>query len=197
MKTVICDLDDVLWNLVDAWISWYNLYNPQIDIIYKDKDDITDWDIEKCVNPKDKKFFWNILNNSFFWKHIVHFTSKETYDSLRELNDNPNIKLYIATASCPQNATMKLMPFLSYFDFIDSKQVIIIQDKDLLNGDIFIDDSPHNLKKYIEKGGKCYCINKAWNKNIEESENCKKMDKFELVAEDILNNINLSNSYSN
>jgi len=183
MITVICDIDDVLWELVDAWIDYYNKYNKDRDTL--SKDDVTDWDIVKCTKPKNTKFFWEILNLESFYDFIYKYIKPHTYDTLKRLNDCPNVKLYFATSTYYTNATVKIQYFLHFFNFIASKQVITIHDKYLLNGDIFIEDSPVNLKRVIEIGGKCYCVNKPWNTNIKENKNCCKEDEFKTIVDKI------------
>jgi 5'(3')-deoxyribonucleotidase len=65
--TIITDLDDVLWNLVEHWIYYYKMFMKGYDYLaynahdkYLDKSMLTSWDITSCLKPTDTDMFWNV-----------------------------------------------------------------------------------------------------------------------------------------
>lgn len=172
--TVMVDLDDVLWNLVEHWIDMYKHHRAMSFkwCILDDAHDealnssmVTSWDIESCLEPTDKKLFWSVLDTKGFWDTIT--ANLETIYALKAINDNPNIDLIICTDTYYKSATAKLTRFFELFPFIEPRQVICMKEKWRLDADIVIDDKPETLEKFMLKQNPPVAImkiNKPWNK---------------------------------
>lgn len=178
---IFCDLDDVLWEFFPCWCSYYNLKtNENIK-----PEDFKEWDINKCDKIKYKDKFNEILHQDDLWDYVYHNQDKdkigENYKWLKKLNDHKEIDLYITTATFYRN-TNKLDLFLQYFDFIDPKQLILIRDKWILDGEVIIDDNEEVIYQCQQKFMKTYKINKPWNGNFTPTG----VDSFVHAAEDIL-----------
>lgn len=172
--TIITDLDDCIWNLVDDWIGEYQkqrMYQFKWGILDDEHDKslnksmVTSWDIESCLNPTNKDMFWNCLNNDDFWKDMtVH---PATIKALEAINSHPNIDLIICTDTYYKSATTKLTRFFELFPFIEPSQVICMKEKWRLDCDVLIDDKPETLEKFILKGDLSPMftikINQPWN----------------------------------
>lgn len=171
--TVMIDLDDVLWNLVEHWIDMYKHHRAMSFkwCILDDAHDealnssmVTSWDIESCLEPNDKKLFWSVLDTKGFWDTIT--ANLETIHALKAINDNPNIDLIICTDTYYKSATAKLTRFFELFPFIEPRQVICMKEKWRLDADIVIDDKPETLEKFMLKQNPPVAImkiNKPWN----------------------------------
>lgn len=172
--TVMIDLDDVLWNLVEHWIDMYKHHRAMSFkwCILDDAHDkalnpsmVTSWDIESCLEPTDKKLFWSVLDTKGFWDTIT--TNLETIYALKTINDNPNIDLIICTDTYYKSTTAKLTRFFKLFPFIEPSQVICMKEKWRLNCDVLIEDKPETLEKFILKGDLSPMftikINQPWN----------------------------------
>lgn len=172
--TIMIDLDDVLWNLVEHWIDVYKHHRAMSFkwCILDDAHDkalspsmVTSWDIESCLEPTDKKLFWSVLDTKGFWDTIT--TNLETINALKTINDNPNIDLIICTDTYYKSATAKFTRFFELFPFIKPSQVICMKEKWRLNCDVLIEDKPETLEKFILKGDLSPMftikINQPWN----------------------------------
>ena len=173
--TVMCDIDDVLWGMVEHWISDYKKVlqvNDDLDALQDyeahDKhlsiDQVTSWDIINCLNPSKPNIFWQILDTKRFWDTID--TDNEVKQALKAVNDNKNIDLIICTDTYYKSATPKLTRFFELFPFIEPSQVICMKEKWRLNADIVIDDKPETLEKFMLKPNPptfIIKINKPWN----------------------------------
>lgn len=170
--TIITDLDDVLWNLVEHWIYYYKMFMKGYDYLaynahdkYLDKSMLTSWDITSCLKPTDTDMFWNVLGNSAFWRDMT--SDPKTINALKTINDNPNIDLIICTDTYYKSATAKLTRFFELFPFIEPSQVICMKEKWRLNCDVLIEDKPETLEKFILKGDSSPMftikINQPWN----------------------------------
>ncbi len=172
--TIMVDLDDCIWNLVDNWIEEYKrqrAYQFKWRILDDEHDKslnksmVTSWDIESCLKPTNRELFWNCLDNDDFWKNMtVH---PATIKALETINNHPNIDLIICTDTSYKIATAKLTRFFELFPFINPKQVICMKEKWRLNCDVLIEDKPETLEKFILKGDSSPMftikINQPWN----------------------------------
>lgn len=172
--TVMVDLDDCIWNLVDNWIEEYKrqrAYQFKWCILDDEHDKslnksmVTSWDIESCLKPTNRELFWNCIDSVDFWKNmIVDFT---TINALKTINDHPNIDLIICTDTYYKNTTAKLTRFFELFPFIEPSQVICMKEKWRLDCDVLIEDKPETLEKFILKGDLSPMftikINQPWN----------------------------------
>ncbi len=162
------DIDDVLWDLNKCWLDEYNLYNTNGE--HFSKEQVKSWNIEDCLKPQNPNLFWAILSNKGTWSAIDKYIYNNTKELLKQLNTDPHIDLYIVTASHPNNLTYKLPAFFRNFLFINWKQLIICQDKTMLDMDLWVDDKPELMEKLHSLGKKCAMVSKSWN------ENCKAAD---------------------
>lgn len=162
------DIDDVLWDLSSCWLNEYNFYNTNGEHLSKDK--VNTWNIENCLKPQNPNLFWALLSNKGTWSVIDKYIYNNTKDLLQELQANPYIDLYIVTATHPNNLRHKLPAFFRNFPFINWKQLIICQDKSMLDMDLWVDDKPELMEKLHILGKKCCMVKKPWNMHCKSAD---------------------------
>lgn len=186
-KTLLCDLDDVLWDLLPTWCDAYNekvktsLYNvskKQVSF-----DDFESWDITKVLNEHDAEIFYSILNEDDFWDKVAANQDKRIISMSNAYLDwlKKYYKVYIAT-STRYYQSHKISLFLKLFPSIKENEIILIQPKWLLNADIIIDDRAETLYEFDKKRARCVKINKPWNYWF----NCEGYTNFILAAKKLL-----------
>lgn len=184
-KTLICDIDDVLWDLIGPWCQMYNCNHLDINNIIS-PNLFKEWDISNILGELIANKMFEILNREHFWDYLVALQDrdliKQTYDKLILLDDKYN--LYIATAT-DYTKKHKLELFNNVYDCIDKDRIILIKDKWLLDCDIIIDDNPNTLEKFKNKGVRCVKINKPWNKDF----NCENYNHFIDAAAKLLSEV--------
>ena len=137
--TVLVDLDDVLWHLLEPWVAMINNMH-KTDVHYGC---VTDWKIakffpsltvEQVFSPLFKEDFWNnvqpVYNGRWFIQNL--------------LNDGHRVKIVTATLS--ENVPVKMKRFFKLYPMLSWNDVTITHDKQSVNGDVLIDDAPHNLE---------------------------------------------------
>lgn len=164
-QLIACDLDDVLWDMVPSWCDYYNMKMliPGSNEVHPN--DLIDWDISKFLTRRDAVSFYSILKLPDFWDFVIEHQDKSTIkdtkkylSALAECYD-----LYITTATDYGNKH-KLDLFMIVFGrCVNKNNMILIQDKWLLDVDIAIDDKAETLEKFDEKGTRCIKIEKPWN----------------------------------
>lgn len=148
---IFIDIDDTITNFGEVLLKNLNeKYHTNYNIF-----DITYWDWikENFEEP------WSILT-PWFWREVkVDQKAKEFIKKRIENGD----EIYIATATFIDEALpVKIETTLNQLDnIIDKDHVIITRNKNILCGDIMIDDGLHNLINNNCKYN--ICFSQPWN----------------------------------
>lgn len=137
--TILVDMDDCIESLTEPWIKWLNeKYDTSVQ-----PSDIVQWEIGLFFPKLTKEQIFEPLHCDDFWKTVK--PKPYAIECLKQLIDDGH-EIYIVTASSYQSIKYKIENvLLVYFPFIDWKHVIITHNKQMIKGDILIDDGPHNL----------------------------------------------------
>lgn len=136
---VLVDMDDTIEQLLPAWLDWLNdrygvLVTP---------DDIHSWNMDEAYPMLTKEQVYEPLFHDEFWDNVKPMDGAAEYLE-RIINDGHEV--YIVTASNPHTLKAKMDKVLfRYFPFIHWDHVIVTSKKQLIYGDVRIDDGPHNL----------------------------------------------------
>lgn len=157
---IACDCDDVLNNLCEQTCETYNS-------MYQDKicpENFTSFDISKCFEHDVVGRIFDIWNDPSLniWRRLS--PPALAIPSVQELCANDNILFYVATATFPSTAEIKLKWLSKYYGVINESNYIVIQHKTLLTpaADFIIDD---NLGTLIDCDLATHkiLINRPWN----------------------------------
>lgn len=162
--TIMIDLDDCIWDLVDNWIDKYNSLGLQETL---DIRQVVAWDIEKCLGITNPNEFWGILDNEEFWQNVT--VDNDVKQALQELNSFEDIDLIICTDTYYKSATVKLKRFFELLPFIEPSQVICCKEKWRVDCDVIIDDKPETLEHFLYKmdDPPLVCkVERPWNKSV-------------------------------
>jgi len=136
--TILIDMDDTLEELVPAWVKYLNeRHGYSVSPC-----DITDWDMSRFFPdlPKDKLFA--ALEDAALWDTVQPKSGAQEY--VKRLIDDGH-RLLIVTASHYKTLVPKMERVLfRYFPFLSWDDVIITNKKQLVRGDVLIDDGTHN-----------------------------------------------------
>lgn len=144
--TILIDMDDTIENLLECWVNELNrVYGTNVKY-----DEVFAWDMSEVFPTLTKTEIYAPLHNSNFWSKIQPLPGSVEYVK-RLIDDGHNV--YIVTTSHYTDIKNKIENVLTkHFPFISWKNVIITSRKQLINGDILIDDGVHNLEggEYIK-----------------------------------------------
>jgi len=147
MKTLLCDIDGVLNDIQEHFITYIEKFGYKFNYDYCDQ-----YDMSKGIvtdRKTQKMIIRSIFTNDYFWKTIPVASNAVT--GLKFLNDEYN--LFIATTPYDKhNEQVKIEWVNRHFPFIDTKQIIFSDSKWLLDGDIIIEDKPSTLECCVEHG---------------------------------------------
>jgi len=138
--TILIDMDDVLEELTEAWISELNrIYSTSVS-----PSDITSWNIADFFPALTQNEVYSPLHDPNFWKSLRP-TPEAQKIVKRLIEDGHTVR--IVTASHYNTVSPKITWLLWAYPFLKWKDVIIASDKSLIKGDVMIDDGVHNLEK--------------------------------------------------
>lgn len=137
--TILVDMDDTIEYLLREWLAWLNnLYVRDVH-----EEDIHEWNIMLAYPGLTDSQVYAPLFYEEFWKSIKPMPDAMEY--LKRLYDDGH-EIYIVTSSNFHTIEVKLNNVLyTHFPFIDYDHVIIARKKQMIRGDIMIDDGVHNL----------------------------------------------------
>ena len=146
------DLDDVLIDLLPAWLNTLNERHGT----NKKPEDIHSWsisnffkeDIEKGLLSKEEIYHPLIEND--FWETVK--PAEGMQDIVKTLKETNIFDIYIATASNYHTIKSKLDNCVMkyYGDIIDEDHIILLKDKSMLNADILVDDYFGNIDRFLK-----------------------------------------------
>lgn len=135
---ILFDADDTAEDLVGHWIDVLNQrYGTSVSI-----EDVNDWDITKAFPTLRKEEVFGVLHEDFFWQWIEPMPDSQRV--LQQLH-NEGHELFMVTATDYRTCKSKFDRILALFPFLDVEHIIIAHDKQMVHGDVLIDDGPHNL----------------------------------------------------
>lgn len=138
--TILVDMDDVLEKLVKAWVECLNeRYNTNVRY-----QDISQWDIHVFFPTLTVEQVYEIPDTEGFWKRVQPMEGAP--EALKSFIDKGH-EVIIVTATTYESLKDKMdFVLFKYFPFLTWDQVIVTSRKQLIKGDILIDDSPRNLE---------------------------------------------------
>ena len=137
---ILVDMDDTIERLLEELVNRANRkYHQNVAV-----EDVTDWAIAPAFEGITKRQILDAMNDPGFWLDVEPIPGAA--EALKHFMDEGH-EVYIVTATEPEHVTDKMRDLLfRCFPFLSWKQVIITCNKQLIRGDVLIDDGIHNLE---------------------------------------------------
>lgn len=140
LLTILVDMDDTISHLLKAWVEYLNERHGTT----VKPDDITDWDLTIAFPTLTKEQVYAPLVEDELWDRVEPM--EHAADVLKRIIDEGHtVKIVTATAYQTIRSKMENVLF-KHFPFFTWKDVIITQNKQMIKGDVMVDDAPHNLE---------------------------------------------------
>ena len=132
-------MDDTIEHLSSAWIEYLNKRHSKS----VNREDVNDWNLSLFYPDLLPEEVYAPLDEDDFWKTVMPIDgASEKIQKL--INDGHDI--YIVTSSSYKTLKSKMENVLfKYFETIDWNHVIVCYNKQMIKGDVLIDDGIHNL----------------------------------------------------
>lgn len=137
--TILVDMDDVLEQLVVGWVQYVNERFGTSTTAQ----DVCQWDMSKAFPTLTHAQVYSAINDDALWDYVHPMPGAA--ETLQKLTEDGH-QIFIVTATGYQTLRAKMEKVLfRYFPFLQWHQVIITEHKQMIQGDVLIDDGPHNL----------------------------------------------------
>ena len=138
--TILVDLDDTIEQLLKALVARANERFGRNAAV----DDVTDWSIICAFPGIAKQQILDFMREPDFWDTVEPVPGAA--EGLKHFMDEGH-EVYIVTATEYEHVAEKMKGVLfRWFPFISWNQVIITSRKQMIRGDVLIDDGVHNLE---------------------------------------------------
>lgn len=139
MMTILVDMDGVLGDLITPWIARLNFrYCTDVK-----PEKIKEWDLRKAFPELSGNQIYEPLHDPGLWDDVKPVPGAQAM--LKRLVDDGH-NVYVVTSASRNTASIKLTHFLfKHYKFLSDDNVIITRHKELIDGDVLIDDGPHNF----------------------------------------------------
>ncbi|MBO6014090.1 MAG: hypothetical protein J6P48_01345 [Oscillospiraceae bacterium] len=157
--TILVDMDDVLEQLVEGMLRYVNArYGTTVS-----PEDITEWNLAKAFPALTREMVYSPEYDEDFWKTVEPMPGADRI--LRKLLDEGH-EIYVVTATEYETLKQKMEDLLfRWFPYLDWSHVIIAANKQMIRGDVLIDDGPHNL---TGKGIRKILFDRPHNRSFDE-----------------------------
>ena len=137
---ILVDMDDTIEQLLKTWIARGNeKFGRNVKL-----DDVTVWNIAFPFPGIPKQEIYDLTYEPGFWSSIEPMPGAA--EALKHFMDEGH-EVYIVTSTEIEHVEEKMKGLLfRYFPVLDWGQVIITRRKQLIRGDVLIDDGIHNLE---------------------------------------------------
>ena len=137
---ILVDMDDTIEYLLKAWVKGVNeVYGYHVKY-----EDVRDWDVSKAFPGLTWEQVYAVPMTPGFWQNVEPIPGAA--EALQRFMAAGH-EVLIVTATPFASAPEKLDGWLfRYFPFLKWDQVIVTGKKQLIRGDVLIDDGVHNLE---------------------------------------------------
>lgn len=143
--TVLVDMDDVLELLSKGWVEYLN-DKYHLNVNWRD---VKQWDVSKSFPTLTRDQVYAPLYDDALWDRVE--PQPDAFEYLLKLIVDGH-RVFIVTASTYETLPAKMSKVLfKYFPYLGWDNVIVTSCKQVVNGDVLIDDAPHNLEGGLYK----------------------------------------------
>ena len=138
--TILVDMDDTIEQLLKAWIDGVNRKFGRSASV----DDVKSWNVAAVYPGLSWEDVYTVPLDPGFWRTVEPIPGAA--EGLMKLMEDGH-DVVIVTATFYESVPEKMGDLLfKYFPFLSWDQVIITSRKQLIKGDVLIDDGIHNLE---------------------------------------------------
>ncbi len=138
--TILVDMDDTIEQLLKAWVNRANeKFGRNVSL-----DEITAWNVAAPYPGLTREQIYGVIYEPGFWSGVEPMPGAA--EALKHFMEEGH-QVFIVTATEIEHVEEKMKGLLfRYFPFLSWDQVIITSRKQMIRGDVLIDDGIHNLE---------------------------------------------------
>jgi uncharacterized HAD superfamily protein len=174
---IALDVDGVLADVIESWLIYSNKIRSNIS-----KDEITNWDFWKKFKINRYDFYDELTS---CWKNWVSIPPTE--NNLSAVTQNLSNLGQVDIVTARELSTDSFVKnWLKLHDITYQNYVSVIDGpmKADLDYDVFIDDSPLNAIKFLQKKKSVFLYSQPWNQHISD-QNIKRITTLSEAVEQL------------
>ena len=136
---ILIDMDDTIERLLEHWVDLVNeKYERNVTC-----EDVVEWDVSKAFPGLTHREAYEVLLDDEIWKGVEPIPGAA--EAMKRFQERGH-RVLLVTASPFESIRGKMEYLLqSHFPFLTWDDVIVTRHKQLIRGDVLIDDGFHNL----------------------------------------------------
>lgn len=154
---ILVDVDGVVADTMTAWLDFYN--HNYDDILTPE--DITSWDMVNFVKPECGEKIYEFLTKDYLYEKTKPIDGASS--GVKHLRGKGH-RVIFATAGIYTTAKFHWLEEHGFEPGKNAEDYVSIYDKNLLRGDILIDDRDKNVESFVNRTA--ILFDQPWNKNI-------------------------------
>ena len=160
------DMDGVLADVIESWLLYSNKIRRPLC-----KQDITEWDFWKRYGIDRFDFYGELSLCWNDWKSIPP-TEQGLSRHTKELSRVASVDIVTAREKATDPFVKEWLEFhrISYENYVSVLDGPMKADLDY---DVFIDDSPENVSKFVQNGKRVFLYTQPWNTHLADSRLCR------------------------
>ncbi|UOF92533.1 hypothetical protein LSG31_10445 [Fodinisporobacter ferrooxydans] len=176
-KVLLLDLDDVCACHNERWVERFYEKTG----ILLDREEWSSWDLHEVYSESITKSLYEILQEPGFFRYLQ--PKSGCVEGVRTLYE-VGFEIVFVTASPPTALYEKYEWIEEYFPFISKSNIVLTQRKDLVYGDILVDDGPHNLLRSPAKTK--IVFDHAYNRHLQQFQRVKDWNELVRILRDYM-----------
>ena len=137
---ILVDMDDTIEEMLVTWIEHVNRKYGR-NTTYED---IKEWDVSKAYPGLTRKQVYDVILENDFWKDVKPMEGAS--EALQRFMERGH-KILLVTATPYESLPGKMDHLIfRHFPYFSWEDVIVTRQKQMIRGDVLIDDGPHNLE---------------------------------------------------
>lgn len=164
--TVLVDLDGICADILTPWLAEYNHeYNDNLTI-----EQITCWDLHEVVDPACGVKIYDYIERPGFFRHLKPIPGAR--DAIETLKRDGHEVVIVTAPSKGVTCAGEKIEWVKEHLGLKRQDVICAHRKELISGDVLIDDSPKNVKKYLTEnpGASALTIAYPYNEELKQTD---------------------------
>lgn len=141
---ILVDMDGIIVNLTDDWLHEYNIaWDDDLTTEH-----LTEWDTDKFVKPECGKKIYDILERPGFFRSLSPLDG--ALEGIRALEAHGHTVAICSAPAGPVSAAEKIQWVQDHLGW-SHQRMILTHNKSWIEGDLLIDDSPGNLRRWVPR----------------------------------------------
>lgn len=178
---IIVDQDEVICKFVDRILEYWN-EDKHTSVM---REDIKDWRMETTLGQGSEDFIRSMMRYQELMRDLQPVEGA-IYGMKKLIDSGHDVVIATAVPRCAGIVYNGKLEWLRRnMPWFDLKNFVAIHRKSLLQGDILLDDGPHNIQEWTASARPAVVFDAPWNKSCKAPHRVKHWNEFLKLVEQL------------